>query len=156
MVNKTAFRLASRALLHPWFRLRRGMTLGVRGVVIDADGRVMLVRHTYAPGWLFPGGGVERGETALEAVIREVREETGIATTGAPVLHGLFANEENFRGDHVAVFLIRDFIREPWTPSREIAAAEFFAADALPDGTSAGTRRRIAELLHGASVGTRW
>ncbi|CAN5307374.1 NUDIX domain-containing protein [soil metagenome] len=156
MVSKAVFRIASRALLHPWFRLSRGMTLGVRAAIIDAEDRVLLVRHTYGPGWLLPGGGVERGETALEAVLREVREESGIVAQSAPVLHGIFSNEENFRGDHVAVFLIRRFTREPWVPSREIAAAEFFPADALPAGTTGGTQRRIAELLHGTAIEGRW
>lgn len=156
MVNKALFQIASRGFLHPWFRLRRGMTLGVRGAVIDGDERVLLVRHSYAPGWMFPGGGVERGETALDAVRREVREESGIAISGVPQLHGLFSNEEHFRGDHVAVFVIREFSREPWKPSGEIAEADFFAAGQLPEGTTGGTRRRIAEILGGAEAGPLW
>src|SRR5438552_10539353 len=48
-------------LMQPWFRLRRGMTLGVRAAVFDEEGRIIMVRHRYAPGWLLPGVGVERG-----------------------------------------------------------------------------------------------
>ena len=55
------------------------MTLGVRGLVLDRDaGTIVLLRHTYVPGWQMPGGGVERGESALEALERELMEEGNI------------------------------------------------------------------------------
>ena len=59
-------------LLHWSFLLARPMTLGVRAIVTDADERVLLVRHGYVSGWHFPGGGVEPGETCVEALTREV------------------------------------------------------------------------------------
>lgn len=62
-------------LLHRVFKLTRGMTLGVRAACFDGEGRIFLVRHTYVPGWYMPGGGVERGETALDALRKELREE---------------------------------------------------------------------------------
>src|SRR5262245_60456929 len=139
MINRPILGALSRALLHPWFRLRRGLTLGVRAAIFDHDGRVMLVRHTYAPGWLLPGGGVERGETVYDAVKREIREETGIVVNGVPELHGVFANDDNFPGDHIACFVIREFAREARTPSIEIAEARFFPATDLPKGTTGGT-----------------
>src|SRR3954453_7487264 len=124
MVKGLLYRSLSRAILQPWFRLRRGATFGVRAVVIDEEDRVLLVRHTYAPGWLLPGGGVERGETVFDAVKRELKEESGIVPAGAPVLHGVFSNEKNFLGDHLVCFVVREFTREPWSPSMEIAAAQ--------------------------------
>ena len=156
MIKEMLFRSMSRAMLQPWFRLRRGITLGVRAAIIDAEHRVLLVRHTYAPGWLLPGGGVERGETVFDAVRREVREEGGIIAAGNPALHGVFSNEANFPGDHLVCFVIREFTREPWYPSMEIAAAEFYPINAFPAETTGGTARRIAEIAEGVAVSAEW
>ncbi|MBK1867509.1 NUDIX domain-containing protein [Aestuariivirga sp. YIM B02566] len=143
-------------VLQPWFRLRRGMTLGVRIVVLDDANRVFLVRHGYAPGWLLPGGGVERGQTFYDAVERELAEEGGIVPDERPVLHGLFSNEAKFRGDHVACFVLRKFTRKDWTPTLEIREAGFFPVADLPEGTTGGTRRRIAEVLEGRTPLANW
>src|SRR5262245_11088109 len=139
MLKSIAFRAASRFVLHPWFRLTRGLTLGARALVIDETGKFLLVRHSYAPGWLLPGGGVETGETAYDAVKREVREETGVISEEEPQLHGLFANHEQFFGDHVACFVIRRFRRESFTSTAEIAETGFFAGDDLPELATSGT-----------------
>src|SRR5688572_23284909 len=89
--------------------IRKRLTVGVRGVVIDGD-RVLLLKHTYVPGWQFPGGGVEPGETAEQAAAREVEEETGYAVAGRPALHGLYLNRvAGGARDHVAVYVWRDF-----------------------------------------------
>lgn len=143
-------------VLQPWFRLRRGMTLGVRIVVLDDENRVFLVRHGYAPGWLLPGGGVERGQTVYDAVERELAEEGGIVPGERPVLHGFFSNEAKFRGDHVACFVLRKFTRRDWTPTLEIREAGFFPVTDLPAGTTGGTRRRIAEVLEGRTPLANW
>ena len=68
------------------------MTLGVRAVVLDRDGRVFLVKHSYVSGWHLPGGGVEVGETFRDALRRELAEEGRIELAGEPPLHGLFLN----------------------------------------------------------------
>ena len=139
------------------WRMRRALTLGAQGVVIDGQNRVLLVRHSYRPGWHFPGGGVEWNETVEDALGRELSEEAGVTLTGRPVLHGLFANFEKFPGDHIAVFLVREWTR-PVVPAAnaEIRQSGFFAIDALPTETSLATGRRIAEIFNGEPVSPRW
>jgi 8-oxo-dGTP diphosphatase len=52
-----------------------------RAVVLDPDGRILLVRFVFPTGtlWATPGGGIEAGETPEEAIWRELLEETGLA-----------------------------------------------------------------------------
>jgi len=148
---------ALRRVLHLYWRLSRGMTLGVRAVVIDDEGRVFLVKHTYIAGWHLPGGGVEPGETMLEALARELKEEGNIELAGPPILHGVFLNLRISRRDHVALFVVRSFRQPaPPLPDREIMAHGFFAPDALPSDASPGTRARIAEVMTGAPISRYW
>lgn len=149
--------LLNRIVLRPWWRLSRPMTLGVRAVLTDGEDRVCLVRHGYSPGWHFPGGGVERGETLFDALARELAEEAGAALEGRPALHGVFSNERVFPGDHVALFVVRRW-RRIGAPrlGREIAACRFFPPDALPDDATDATRRRLDELRSGAPPDPWW
>jgi 8-oxo-dGTP pyrophosphatase MutT (NUDIX family) len=146
-----------RRIFHLYWRFARGMTLGVRAVVLDGDNRVFLVKHSYVAGWHLPGGGVEVGETFRDALQRELAEEGGIELTGEPVLHGLFFNSHVSRRDHVAVYLIRLFRQDRLPePNHEILACGFFAAAALPADTTEGTRLRIAEVLEGRAPIATW
>jgi 8-oxo-dGTP pyrophosphatase MutT (NUDIX family) len=139
-------------------RIRRGMTLGVRVAVFDADGKIFLVRHSYTPGWYLPGGGVEPGETLEEAVARELMEEGGIALEEPPQLHGLYLNRKVSARDYVALFVSRAWTQgtPPKVPNLEIVECGFFAPEALPKGSTAATRRRLAEIREGAAISAEW
>ena len=139
-------------------RLTHGVTLGVRGAVFDERKQVFLVRHTYTPGWHFPGGGVDRRETVHDAIARELGEEAGIVLTGAAELFGVYVNARLSRRDHVALYICRQWRQDqmPKVPNMEIRDCGFFPIDALPDGTTEATRRRLAEVLEGAPPSAEW
>jgi ADP-ribose pyrophosphatase YjhB (NUDIX family) len=148
---------ATRKFMHLYWRLSRGLTLGVRGLVIDAQGRVFLVKHTYVRGWHLPGGGVEPGETVLDALARELKEEGNIELVDTPKQFGIYFQPAVSQRDHVVLFVVERF-RQPAAPvpDHEITAHGFFPRDALPQDTSAATRARIAEVMMGAQVSPRW
>lgn len=146
-----------RPVLRLYWRVRRPLTAGVRGLVFDAEGRVLLVRHTYIHGWYLPGGGVERGETMLTSLRRELEEEVGVRLTGEARLIGLYANFREFKSDHVALYAIPHgaYAHAP-RRSPEIAESGFFPPDALPDGVTNSTARRIAEAVQGLAPDELW
>ena len=148
---------AMRRLLHVYWRFARGMTLGVRGLVIDGTGRVFLVKHSYVAGWHLPGGGVETGETLMTALTRELREEGNIELSEQPLLFAVYFNRRASRRDHVALYVVRAFHQSaPPQPNSEIVAHGFFALDSLPEDTTLATRARIAEVLHGRTIAEHW
>jgi ADP-ribose pyrophosphatase YjhB (NUDIX family) len=146
-----------RPFMHAYWRLSRPLTIGARAMVIDGQGRIFLVKHSYVDGWHLPGGGVEKGETIGDALARELVEEGNIRLTGAPRLHAVYFNKRVSRRDHVALYIVRDFIQEtPPQPNREIIAHGFFARASLPEDTGRATRARLAEVFDGAAVSELW
>lgn len=143
--------------LQLYWRQTRALTMGAQGMVLDRDNRVLLIRHTYRPGWHFPGGGVEAGESVDFSVRRELQEEAGITCVGRPHLYGVYANFAAFPNDHIALFVVRDWHQESVpAPNREIAEQCFAAAHSLPAETVGGVRRRLEEVLAGAERREFW
>ncbi|MDO9414835.1 NUDIX domain-containing protein [Pararhizobium sp.] len=134
-------------VVHAYFSIARGMTMGVRAACFDSEGRVFLVRHSYVPGWHMPGGGLERGETSYEALAKELREEGNLEMTARPQLFHVYFNNRTSKRDHV-VFYRCDGVRQtaPRVRDMEIIETGFFPLDALPPGTTSATLRRLAEL----------
>jgi ADP-ribose pyrophosphatase YjhB (NUDIX family) len=133
-----------RAALWLWGRLRipndlrwamvwlinRKFLVGVAAVVFDDQGRVLLVRHTYRPKlpWGLPGGWLERGEDARQAVEREVREETGLHVRAGRML---YAGSD--RGvSRVDMVFLAALEGGAFCASAEVSECGFFALDALP------------------------
>lgn len=139
-------------------RFRRGMTLGVRAACFDPGGRIFLIRHTYVRGWYFPGGGVEPGETMEESLGRELMEEGGIRLTEPARLFGIYLNRHASPRDHVGLYLCRSWtqVAPPKVPNMEIAEIGFFPPESLPEDTTAGTRKRLAEIAGGSAPATEW
>jgi 8-oxo-dGTP pyrophosphatase MutT (NUDIX family) len=144
-------------LLQRYWRLTRSLTMGVQAMELDGEGRLLLVRHSYRPGWHMPGGGIEKGETAAMALARELEEEAGITLSEPPALFGVYANFASFPNDHVAFYVVRAWQQQRVPiPNGEIVETGFFALDALPLETAGAARRRVAEVLHGAPQSDRW
>ena len=147
---------AAISMLHVYFRFRRSMTLGVRAACFDDEGRIFLVRHTYVPGWYMPGGGVERGETAYDALEKELREEGNLEMLEPPVLLQSYFNTRISRRDHVLFYRVRVRQTAPRLPDREIAESGFFSLDALPEGLTRATIDRLAELAGDRPASHHW
>jgi len=131
-----------------------GKTIGVRALIIKED-EVLLVKHTYAKGWYTVGGGVERKETPLEAIKRELMEEVGVKLNGAPQLFGTYYNDFQKRDDYVILYLVKSFTLYP-VNSPEIESWAWYKVQQLPEDTSPATKRRIEELIGKREISDRW
>ena len=158
---------APRWLISLVMRLRtgtRGVSVGVRVVVFDADGAVFLVRHSYMKGWFLPGGGVDRGEVPSNAACREVLEEAQIVVVGEPELHGILLNDQVGVPDYVCCYIVREWHWDSADGTRpeqvsidgEIIEADFFALDALPVGTTPATHARLGEIVDQQPAAKMW
>jgi ADP-ribose pyrophosphatase YjhB (NUDIX family) len=143
-------------LMHRIFIFSRGMTLGVRAACFDEQGRIFLVRHTYVPGWYMPGGGMERGETALGALAKELREEGNLEILGEPELFHVYNNRKASKRDHVLFYRVKVRQTAPRAPDMEIAESGFFTLDALPKDATQATLRRLKELDGGVERSEFW
>ncbi len=128
---------------HRWRKFARIRLAGVSVFVTDAQGRLLLVRHSYGSGgWSLPGGGLGRGEAPEDAARREIAEEVGCAIEGVRVLERL---EETISGSPHTAWLIAASTRDrPRPDEREIVEARFFSTHSLPEPLTPLTRARIA------------
>ena len=143
--------------LHTYFLMLRGLTVGVRAIVRSNDGKFLLVRHTYTPGWHFPGGGIEKGQTAEQALQNELQQETKLQIIGKPVMHGFFYNNNVSKRDHVLAYHcdVQGGL-EAKPRSMEIAEIGYFSFEDLSLDTDPGTARRIREMVFGAEKTEVW
>ncbi|MBO6867995.1 MAG: NUDIX domain-containing protein [Thalassococcus sp.] len=146
-----------RRILHSYFFLTRGLTIGVRAIVRSTDGRFLLVRHTYTAGWHLPGGGVEKGQASETALYNELLQETGLRLLGRPSLHGIYHNDSTSQRDHVIVYVCSVEGEPTKKPSSlEISEVGFFSIDDLPDDTDRGTIARLREISEGIMPARNW
>jgi ADP-ribose pyrophosphatase YjhB (NUDIX family) len=134
-----------------------GKSVGVRALVIGADDRVLLVRHTYRQGWHTPGGGVMNGEAPETALRRELMEEVGLEIVGRPAIFGVYRNNWRGRCDYPILYVVREIRGEPRAADpEEIAEVFWFALDNLPRDCAPKTRDRINEYLSGGPTADVW
>lgn len=111
-----------------WF-IFRPHTYGAK-VVIERDGKVLLVKHSYGSFvWCFPGGGTKRGETYEETAVRETKEEVGLTLTNIEFV-GSFVSRNDYKHDHVHVFLAHAPMGQVVIDGEEIVDFEWASHDA--------------------------
>ena len=125
---KNPLLIAADKLRHAWWFVARPTSVGVLALVVDDEGRILLVEHTYRRGWYLPGGGVHRQEPLEDTLRRELREEVGVDPTGPPRLHGTFSNFSEGKSDYIVLFVVEKWERRP-VRSFEIDDSRFFAPD---------------------------
>lgn len=139
-------RLALRAahtVRHRWRCWRKTPLSGVSVIACDVEGRVLLVRLSYAGvGWSFPGGGANRGESMADAAARELAEETGCTAKKMRLVGRL---EETISGSphtaHIFHCVTDDY---PRPDGREVVDARFFPPHSLPHPMTECTQARLA------------
>lgn len=131
------------------------VAFGACAIVDEGEGRVVLVKHTYQRGWHLPGGGVGRGEPPADAILRELREEIGLVRSDAPKLIGLFSRKVGWVTNVIALYRV-ECAEIRFRPNSEIR--DIVRADPAmpPPGTTAATRRRLAEFNGEAVPSLHW
>lgn len=150
------YRLSHRAFTLFW-RIVQPTTIGVKLIVTDTNDRILLVKPRYQPAWTLPGGGVHKRETPEDAAVREIAEETGLHIDPETFqLRGILSSFGEGKSDYVALYGIQIGSPAAPHPGSELEAAAFFAPGTLPANTSAATRRRIDEEIHGLTPRSHW
>jgi FlaA1/EpsC-like NDP-sugar epimerase/ADP-ribose pyrophosphatase YjhB (NUDIX family) len=155
--NLGLFRGFMIAILHRYFQTTRGLTTGVRCHITDNENKILLVKHTYVPGWHFPGGGIEKRETAIHALKREVFEETGLVIDPTKTkLIGIFHNSSVSKKDHIILYDYKVNFTQSLHHNKEIREAKFFPLHALPKDIEKGTLSRLDEITNGLTPRSAW
>jgi 8-oxo-dGTP diphosphatase len=124
--------------------------VAVGTIITTADGHIVLVRRAIEPGyglWVFPGGYVDRGETVLDAAIREAREEAGLEIR----LEGL-VNIYSYSGRPLIIIVYTaSILGGELCVDDECLEARFFAPDDIPWNELAfvSTRDALRDFLDG-------
>ena len=117
-------------------------TASVAAFVFNADGEILLLDHVLRPqtGWAIPGGFINSGEPPLNAIKREIGEETGLE----------LKNIELFRirtiGRHIEILFRAEAHGTAAAQSLEINRVGWFKVDALPERVNAAQKSLIAEI----------
>ena len=143
----TGLLLTAKSILNP-------VAFGVAGVILDAEGQVLLVRQTYMTGWRLPGGGIGRGEPAEAGMRRELAEEVGLSG-GTARLYGLYSRRV-WWVTHITALYIVEGASVNFRPNMEVRAITWARPQTPPPDTAPGTLRRLAELASGAGPAPHW
>ncbi len=143
------WRDAALSVLTIWWRLTKPCTVGVRGLVLNDAGEMLLVRHSYGGrNWFLPGGGHRGAESPDEALVREMREESGLEVAVTRLI-GVYFYAGGYKRDHIYIFACQVVVGGVRRTGGEIADIGWFAPDALPENLMLGMARILADWRSG-------
>jgi 8-oxo-dGTP diphosphatase len=138
-------RIPSRARLALIRSTQKKFTVSVAAIIIDRDGKVLILEHLLRPGsgWGIPGGFIEPGEQPETAIRREIREETGIELENLKMLRVRTINR------HVEILFRAESDGTAEVKSREIKSLGWFAASEMPAEMSPAQKSVVEKVLRG-------
>ena len=139
-VVRIAATAAHTALKSLWF-VRRPKTYGAHAVALTPGNRLILVKLRYASGWRLPGGGRAAREPAMDAALRELREEIGMTSHGEVQLAGELEESIHFKRDTASLVVVRDVQYRPRRWNWEVEKVREVPVDSLPADLSPQTAR---------------
>lgn len=117
--------------------------VGVHGIALTPNGKIVLVLLSYAPGWRLPGGGKKKAEDDQAAMLRELREEIGLKDYDSILRVTAFDHRPDHRHGKGTLFVVRGVLYQPqW--SLEVRQVSEFCLDNLPESTAKTTRQLLA------------
>lgn len=128
-----------------WF-VRRPKTYGAHAIALTPEGKIVLVKLRYAPGWRVPGGGRAASEPPVDAALRELREEIGLLSYGEVQPAADFEQAPDFKRDTASLVIVRDVGYAPPRWSWEIERVAEFALDSIPADLSPISRRWVEAM----------
>lgn len=120
-------------------------TVTAAGLIVDNEGRVLLLKHRFRPGsgWGIPGGFIEAGEQPEEGLRRELREEIGLELASAQ----LFATRAFQKPRQIEIIFRCQPNGDALPQSMEIRKAAWFLPESLPAGLPEDQRQLIKRML---------
>jgi len=117
--------------------------LGAFAIIFDEHGRVLLCHRRDFDAWNLPGGGIENGELPTEAVIREVKEETGLEVE-VKRLVGVYGKRDR---DELVFSFICSPIGGSLSATDESSECQYFRIEHIPPNTIPIHVERINDAL---------
>lgn len=113
----------------------RPKSLGVK-IIVENNGKLLMTKISYAhKKWVFPGGAVDKKETAEQAAIRELEEETGIKTNKL-IKVGEYTSERNYKRNTVECFYLKTDSSFVKIDNFEVIDSGWYSPQELPENCS--------------------